>query len=352
MGKRVVVESGRDRRALVADAGWTQISVASLLAGVLVAYGGFSILAGIAGGILEATGADADITARWDDLGTFAGLVVAGLLLLAYLFGGYVAGRMARRAGALHGAGVFLLGVLIVVAVAVVVRQAAGTDAVVDRLRDLGLPTTSDEWSEVGTVGGLASLAAMLVGAVLGGVLGERWHAKLLSRAIDPDIGAAADARRVAAEAAAEARVRDTTAEARVDNASLRHRDRTAADTTEPVRPPLADPVGGVETERTAGPGPIRDRARGGLLKRDRDRRDRDPEPDRVAVEERPRASSWYRSEEDRAADATVAPPPPEPAVTSAPDDTATTTRSSRRADGTDAGDPDQTPPRTRRRPR
>lgn len=229
MRKRVVVESGRDRRALVADAGWRQISLGSLLAGVLVAYGGFAILAGIAGGILEATGADADITARWGDLGTAAGLVVAGLLLLAYLFGGYVAGRMARRAGALHGAGVFVLGVLIVGVVAVVVRQAAGTETVVDRLRDMGLPTSGDEWGEVGTVAGLASLAAMLAGALIGGVLGERWHAKLLSRAIDPDIGAEADARRQAAQATAEAEVRNTSAQARVDNASLRH--RSGADT-------------------------------------------------------------------------------------------------------------------------
>jgi hypothetical protein len=230
MRKRVVVETGRDRRNLVADAGWKQISLGSLLAGVLVAYGGFAILAGIAGGILEATGADADITARWGDLGVAAGLVVAGLLLLAYLYGGYVAGRMARRAGSLHGVGVFVLGVLIVAVVAVVVRQVAGTEAVVDRLRDMGLPTTGDEWSEVGTVAGIASLIAALAGAVIGGLLGERWHAKLLSRAIDPEIGAEADARREAERLAAEARVRNTKAQARVDNASLRHRDRTAVD--------------------------------------------------------------------------------------------------------------------------
>ena len=228
MGKRVVVETGRDRRDLVADAGWKQISLGSLLAGVLVAYGGFAILAGIAGGILEATDADADITARWGDLGVGAGLVVAGLLFFAYLYGGYVAGRMARRAGVLHGVGVFVLGLLIVAAVAVIVRQVAGTEAVVDRLRDMGLPTTGDEWSDVGTVGGLASLLAALAGAVIGGILGERWHAKLLSRAIDPEIGAEADARRQASQLAAEAQVRNTSAQARVDNASLRHRDRTA----------------------------------------------------------------------------------------------------------------------------
>ena len=222
MGKRVVVESGRDRRALVADAGWSQLSLLSVLAGSLVAYGAFVLLAGIAGGILEATGADTDITARWDELGVGAGLVVAGLLFVSYLFGGYVAGRMARRAGLVQGLGVFVLGVLVVAVVAVAIRQLAGTDAVVESLRDLGLPTTGDEWADVGTVAGVASLAGALVGALLGGLLGERWHAKLLSRAIDPDVGAEADARRASELAAAEARVRHGESQERVDTASLR----------------------------------------------------------------------------------------------------------------------------------
>jgi hypothetical protein len=34
------------------------------------------------------------------------------------------------------------------------------------------------------TLAGIASLAAMLVGALLGGVLGERWHSKLTRRAV------------------------------------------------------------------------------------------------------------------------------------------------------------------------
>ena len=224
MAKRAVVESGRDRRALVADAGWSQLSLVSVLAGILVAYGAFALLAGIAGGILEATDADTDITARLDDLGVAAGLVVAGLLLLSYLFGGYVAGRMARRAGLVHGLAVFVLGVVVLAGVAVGIRALAGTDAVVESLRDLGLPTTGDEWADVGTVAGLASLAGALIGALLGGLLGERWHAKLLSRAVDPDVGAEADARRTAELAAAEARVRRTESHDRVDTASLRGR--------------------------------------------------------------------------------------------------------------------------------
>jgi hypothetical protein len=271
MAKRVAVESGRDRRALVADAGWSQVSLVSILAGVLVAYGAFALLAGIAGGILEATGADTDITARWDDRGVAAGLVVAGLLLLSYLFGGYVAGRMARRAGLLHGAAVFVLGVIVVAAVAVAIRALADNDTVVESLRDLGLPTTGDEWADVGTVAGLASLAGALIGALLGGLLGERWHAKLLSRAIDPDVGAEADARRTAEVAAAEARVRNTEAHDRVDTASL----RGLRDAPDAGRRPVTDRPDVDGTQRSAW---YRDRDRDGVP----DREERDQDRDRV----------------------------------------------------------------------
>ena len=244
MAKRVTVESGRDRRALVADAGFSQLSMVSVLAGILVAYGAFALLAGIAGGILEATDADTDIRARWDDLGVAAGLVVAALLFVSYLFGGYVAGRMARRAGLLHGLAVFVLGVVVLAGVAVAIRALADTDTVVESLRDLGLPTTGDEWADVGTVAGLASLVGALLGALVGGLLGERWHAKLLSRAIDPEVGAEADARRTAEAAAAEARVRHTEAQDRVNTASLRGLRDEEADVDRPAvadRPTVTD---------------------------------------------------------------------------------------------------------------
>jgi hypothetical protein len=224
----------------------------SVLAGILVAYGAFVLLAGIAGGILDATGADTDISARWDDLGVAAGLVVAVLLFLSYLFGGYVAGRMARRAGLIHGLTVFVLGVVVLAGVAVAIRALADSDTVAESLRDLGLPTTGNEWADVGTVAGLASLAGALIGALLGGLLGERWHAKLLSRAIDPDVGAEADARRTAELAAAEARVRNTEARDRVDTASL----RGLRDAPDPERRPVTDRPAGSE----AGSGWYRDR--------------------------------------------------------------------------------------------
>lgn len=205
MGTGSVVETRRDRKALVADAGYKSLSIVSVLAGALTAYGAFALLSGVTVGIVFAVGADIDVASRWDELGVAGGLVVAGLLLVAYLFGGYVAGRMARRSGMVQGVAVFVAGVVVAAVAAWVARQLGGAEVAADNLRDLGVPTSAGEWREVGTVAGIASLVAMLVGSLVGGSLGERWHDKLLRRALDPEIGAEAEARRDAARRSAEA---------------------------------------------------------------------------------------------------------------------------------------------------
>jgi hypothetical protein len=241
MGTRSVVETRRDRKALVADAGYKQLSFTSAVAGVLTAYGAFALLAGLAVGVLRAVDADIDLSSQWRELGLGGGLVVAGLLLLAYLFGGYVAGRMARRAGPLHGVVVFVLGVVLAAVGAVIARQLGGADVATDNLRNLGVPTTADEWGDVATAAGIASLAAMFVGAFVGAALGERWHAKLLSRAIDPDIGAEADARRDSEVRAAEAEERRVSAFRRVRATTptrTRRVDHDADDTVVTSTPP------------------------------------------------------------------------------------------------------------------
>jgi hypothetical protein len=196
MRRRGVVENRGDRKALAADAGFGSLSVLSILAGVLTAYGAFVLLLGIAVAIVDAVGIDTDlVTTDYEQLGVVGGLIVAALLLVSYLFGGYVAGRMARRAGALNGLAVAVLGLVIAAAVAALVRWSADTESIVTSLRSLGVPTTADEYGQAFTVAGIASLAAVLVGGFIGGGWGERWHGKLLARAVDPTIGTEAVAR-------------------------------------------------------------------------------------------------------------------------------------------------------------
>ena len=194
MSRSDPIETGRDRAALTRQAGIGKLSLISVLAGVLVAYGAFAVLAALAGAAAAALGLDTDLSANnWAELGVGSAIVAALVLLLAYLFGGYVAGRMARRAGLLHGIAVFILALVIVALVAAIAATQTDTSAIRDNLRSLGIPTTGAEWGDVGTLAGIGSLAAMLVGALLGGLLGERWHTKLTRRAASPNYGSERD---------------------------------------------------------------------------------------------------------------------------------------------------------------
>ncbi len=223
-------ESSKDRRALAADAGFGSLSLGSVLAGVLVAYGAFAVLVGIAAVIVDALNIDTDITTDYEQLGIVGGLIVAGIVFLSYLFGGYVSGRMARRAGVLNGVLVAVLGLAIAAGVAALVR-ASDAATINSNLRSLGVPTTADEYGQAFTVAGIASLAAILIGSLVGGSLGERWHGKLLTRAADPTIGTEAEARKRAATDMAKAEEERTLAfdRARTSNpARSRRADRDA----------------------------------------------------------------------------------------------------------------------------
>jgi hypothetical protein len=193
---RSIIEGRRERLALAEDAGLGRVSGTSVLAGILVAYGAFALLAGLTAAFLGAVNVNVDLSG--EDLrraGTAGGIVLGGVLFVSWLFGGYVAGRMARRAGTSQGLVVFLFGMFVAIAAAAVVEGAGATDDVVRGLRTLGVPNSADQWSQIGTVAGIASLAGMFLGAVVGGTMGERWHSKLVSRALDPEVGPEAEAR-------------------------------------------------------------------------------------------------------------------------------------------------------------
>ena len=187
-------ETSDDRASLAREAGVGKLSFISVLAGTLVAYGAFAVLAALVGAAAAAIGLTNDLSSNdWARLGTGSAIAGAIVLLVAYLFGGYVAGRMARRAGLLNGLAVFVLAIVLIAAVGAIVASQADVDTIRTNLRSLGIPTSGSEWSDIGTLAGIASLAAMLLGALVGGVLGERWHSKLTRRAVSgkyrPDPG-------------------------------------------------------------------------------------------------------------------------------------------------------------------
>src|SRR5215216_6640139 len=93
-------ESNKDRARLAREAGIGKLSLLAILAGAVTAFGSFAILLALVSAIAGAVGANTDFgTLDWREVGIGAGITVAVALLLAYLFGGYVAGWMAERPG-------------------------------------------------------------------------------------------------------------------------------------------------------------------------------------------------------------------------------------------------------------
>jgi hypothetical protein len=231
------VETPRDRVALAQDAGVGAVSAASALTGTLVAMAVTALVLAMTAAVITGTTLEATLRAEsWRDAGIAGGAILAGVLFLSFLFGGYAAGRMARRRGVLHGAMVFITSLVAVGAATVIARLLTDADAdtVLRNLRSVGVPTTGSEWRDVVTVAGVGALVAMLAGAVLGGIWGERWHSRLLARAIDPEVGREGALRREAAIIHDDATTRAE--RTRVGNGVERERVRDADDTTVDVR--------------------------------------------------------------------------------------------------------------------
>jgi hypothetical protein len=195
--RQMWVEAKRDRLELAREAGWGGVSWRSVVAGVFVAYGVIGACIGIAAAVLHPIGLTLDSLSHndWQQVGLVAGLVAAAVFLGAFTFGGYTAGRMARRAGLRNGVLVTVLGVVLLAAVAAVAHLEGATSALVDRVESLGAPTDGTTWYGLGVLSGAVALGGMIFGALLGGVRGERWHQRLLVRAANPDIGPDADLR-------------------------------------------------------------------------------------------------------------------------------------------------------------
>ena len=195
--RQMWVEGRHDRLELAREAGWGGVSWRSVLAGVFVAYGVIGACIGIVAAVLNPMGFTLDNLSDddWQRVGLIAGLVAAAVFLGAFTFGGYTAGRMARRAGLRNGVLVAVLGVALLVVLAAVAQLEGATSAIVDRLESLGAPTDGTTWYGLGVLSGAVALGGMIIGGVLGGVRGERWHQRLVVRAANPDIGPEADLR-------------------------------------------------------------------------------------------------------------------------------------------------------------
>jgi hypothetical protein len=151
--------------------------------GLLAAIGlGASLIAMVLGGLVAAGVTDFGQPASTlvHRMSVGGGAIGVAILALSYLAGGYVAARMARFDGWRQGLGVWLLSLLLLAAAAVTAWIAGGE---LDPTKSITLPSNpidSGPLADGGVVLVAVAIAVPLVFAVLGGMVGERFH-----RAVD-----------------------------------------------------------------------------------------------------------------------------------------------------------------------
>jgi hypothetical protein len=151
--------------------------------GLLAAIGlAASLVAMVLGGLVASgvTSFRADAASLVDHVMTAGGLIPIAILALSYLTGGYVAARMARFDGLRQGLGIWLLSLLMALAVAIAAWIAGGD---IDPTKSITLPSNPIDVGPLSRSGwAILAVAALvpLVSAMVGGVLGERFH-----RAVD-----------------------------------------------------------------------------------------------------------------------------------------------------------------------
>lgn len=154
------------------------LSIWSAVSGVLVAFGALVLLGALTGAALAAAGlVEGNMTTEEVRRAGIGGvLALLAIQFLAYLWGGYTAGRMARGSGWLNGALVALGGTVIISIIGGVFMAVAGPSSA-NTFDALAIPVGNV--GEAVTASGIALLLVMVAGATLGGRLGARWHTKL-----------------------------------------------------------------------------------------------------------------------------------------------------------------------------
>ena len=155
------------------------LSLGSILTGTAVAIGTMSLLTILIAGIAVAVGLPDEIDATATQIGWGAGIILVLSQFLAYFWGGYTAGRMARGAGTLNGLMVPVMALLLVGG-AIAIMAALGVEPrFAAPFTDFRVPVEEDVVLTWGIGLGIATLVMMFLGAILGGHLGARWHDKL-----------------------------------------------------------------------------------------------------------------------------------------------------------------------------
>jgi hypothetical protein len=175
----------RERREFGGRIQWEAVFFGLLAAIGLCA----SLIALVLGGLVAAGVTDfhQDVAGLVDQMAVGGGAIAVAILALSYLAGGYVAARMARFDGWRQGLGVWLLGTLLVLAAAVTAWIAGGKLDPSDSITLPSNPIDDGPLSDGGWALGLVAALVPLLFAVLGGIVGERFHRAVDRAGLEPE---------------------------------------------------------------------------------------------------------------------------------------------------------------------
>ena len=152
--------------------GWlVAVGMTALLTGIL------AVVATAIGYSKEITQSDAQRAAGTVTLVTAA--VLLAVLLVSYYAGGYVAGRMSRFDGGRQGVAMWFVGLLVTIVAAALGWVAGDQYNLFDRVDVPRIPIPSDDVTLGGIVTGVLVLLGTLLAAILGGIVGRRYHTRV-----------------------------------------------------------------------------------------------------------------------------------------------------------------------------
>ena len=175
-------DPARDTRAIQRDEfgglnwgaaffGWlVAIGVATLLTAILSA-------AGAAIGLTETSPSQAASNAS--TISIVGGILFLLVLAIAYFAGGYVADRMSRFDGPRQGAGVWVIGLLVTVLLAVAGVLLGAEYNVLSQLSLPRIPVDEGTLTAGGVIALVAIVLVTLLAAIAGGKAGTRYHRKI-----------------------------------------------------------------------------------------------------------------------------------------------------------------------------
>lgn len=165
--------------------GWLTATGMAVLLTALVAAAGTAV------GLASNTDVNEAVNQAAQNTGTvgLVGIIVLLVILfLSYYCGGYVAGRMARFNGAKQGLMVWIWALIAAIVVAILGVVAGQQFNVLANLNSFPrIPINEGQLTTTSIIAAIVVAAVALVGAVLGGLAGMRFHRKVDRAGFTPD---------------------------------------------------------------------------------------------------------------------------------------------------------------------